>query len=161
LGLTHELAHVGKLLAIFGLGAVELWAAFPVAIGLRVRPVVAGLVAGAGSMTAVLVIVTIGGPIREWLLRRFGWGASGNEKSERVERLWHRYGEVGVGLLAPLLVGIPVGAAVCVALGINKAKIILYTGVVTAFWCVSLTVAMAFGWSHIPWPHIPWPHLSI
>jgi hypothetical protein len=64
LGLTHELAHIGKLLAIFGLGAVELWAAFPVAIGLRVRPVVAGLVAGAGSMAAVLVIVTIGGPIR-------------------------------------------------------------------------------------------------
>ena len=40
----------------------------------------------------------------------------------RPERLWERYGIYGVGLIAPLIVGVPAAAALGIALGAPRRR---------------------------------------
>ena len=48
---------VPRLLTVFWLGAVELWAAFPAGLALGLRPLVIGVTAGAGALAGVVLIV--------------------------------------------------------------------------------------------------------
>ncbi len=108
--------EIMKLLTVFGLGAVELWAAIPTGLALQLHPVAAGLAAALGAVTGVALVVFMGERVRAWLLRRHS--REGRECAHgRIHRIWERFGAVGLGLLAPLLVGAPLGAALGLALG--------------------------------------------
>jgi membrane protein YqaA with SNARE-associated domain len=51
---------LAKLVTVFALGAVELWAAIPAGLALHVSPVLVAVVAAAGAMLGVLVVVVLG-----------------------------------------------------------------------------------------------------
>lgn len=52
---------------------------------------------------------------------------------------------IGWGLVAPLLLGAPLAAAVGVALGADRRRLILWLGAGAALWTTALTVAVALG----------------
>jgi hypothetical protein len=132
-----------KVLMVLALAAVELWTAIPAGLALDLHPVLIGVVSAAGAILGVLVVLVVGGGVRARLLRRFG----GGEKRQhgRIYRIWVRYGVVGLGLLAPLLTGAPLGTALAIAFGAPAGRLLLWMSVGIAAWSALLTVAAALG----------------
>ena len=131
-----------KVLTVFGLAAVELWAAIPAGLALDLHPLLIGVVSAAGAILGVVVILVLGERVRSWLLRK-----RGGEKRQhgRIYRIWVRYGVVGLGLLAPLLTGAPLGTALAIAFGAPPGRVLLWMSVGVAAWSALLTVAGALG----------------
>ena len=132
-----------KVLMVLGLAAVELWAAIPAGLALDLHPVLTGVVSAVGAILGVVIILIPGEGVRNWLLRRRG----GGEKRQhgRIYRIWIRYGVAGLGLLAPLLTGAPLGTALGIAFGAPASRLFLWMSVGIMAWSALLTVAGALG----------------
>ena len=133
-----------SLLAVFGLGAVELWAAVPAGLALRLHPVAIGCTAALGAVLGVVVMGLMGERVRLWLLRRRGLERSGAPQG-RITQLWMRYGVIGLGLTAPLLVGAPLGTAVGMSLGAPTGRLLFWMSLGAVLCTVILTVAGTLG----------------
>ena len=118
-----------KLLTVFGLGIVELWAAIPAGLALGLHPLATGIMAATGAILGTLITLRLGERIRTWLIQRHGRNSK-NRQHGRINRIWSRYGVVGLGLLAPLLVGAPVGTALGITFGAPGRRLL--------FWMLSL-----------------------
>jgi hypothetical protein len=131
-----------KVLTVLGLGVVELWAAIPAGLALDLHPLLTGVVSAVGAILGVLIILVLGERVRGWLLRR-----RGSEKGQhgRIYRIWVSYGVAGLGLLAPLLTGAPLGTALGMALGAPTGRLLLWMSVGIAAWSALLTAAAALG----------------
>jgi len=103
-----------KVVTVFGLGAVELWAAIPAGLALGLHPIATGIASALGAITSGLVVALLGDRARAWLVARHGVLRDGQGHGT-IRRIWGRYGVVGLGLLAPLLVGAPLGTALWLA----------------------------------------------
>lgn len=132
-----------QLLATVGIGLVSFYVAIPggIAMGLPAPLVWAATLAGA--LLGIAAIVLVGDRFRAWLVRRFGRG--GAREGGRLRLLWDRYGVIGWGLLAPLLVGTGLGAAVGVALGAQRRRLVLWLGVGAAVWTTVLALTVSLG----------------
>lgn len=133
-----------KLLTVLGLGALELWAAIPAGLALKLHPVAVGITAAIGAMLGVLAVVLLGDRVRTWLVRRHG---KQEEKGRNglIYRIWDRYGVVGLGLLAPLLTGAPLGAALGITLGVPAGRLLFWMSLGTVLWSAGLTLAGTLG----------------
>ena len=139
---------VMKLLTVFGLGAVELWAAIPAGFALQLHPVTIGFTAAVGAMLGTLAVILLGKRLRDWLIRRH---SGGKEKGQSglIHRIWHLYGMIGLGLLAPLLIGAPIGAALGLALGVPASRVLFWISLGIVVWSTVLTLAGVLGLSGI------------
>lgn len=135
---------VMKLLTVLGLGAIELWAAIPAGLALRLHPMAVGITAAIGAMVGALVVVLLGERVRTWLVRRRG-GKEGKERHRLIYRIWHRYGVIGLGLLAPLLTGATLGAALGLTLGVPAGRLLFWISLGIVLWSIGLTLAAALG----------------
>jgi membrane protein YqaA with SNARE-associated domain len=135
--------EVIKLLTVFGLGVVELWAAIPTGLALQLHPVAVGFAAALGAVVGTLAVVLLGKHLRAWLLR--GHGKEGDRQHGRIYRIWERYGVVGLGLLAPLLVGAPLGTALGLALGAPPRRLLFWMSAGIVLWSTALTLTGALG----------------
>lgn len=132
-----------QLLSVAAIAILELWAAVPagIAMGLPAPLVWAATVCGA--LTGIAVVVFAGDRLRTWLVARFGHG--GARPGGRLRHLWDRYGVIGWGLLAPLLLGAPLAAAIGVALGAARSRLVFWLGVGAVVWTTVLTVVAVLG----------------
>ena len=133
-----------KLLTIFALGVAELWAAGPSGAFMRLDPVLVCLVAAAGAVSGGTVVILLGERVKAWLERR--------RKREKLEerrgllyRVWQRYGIVGWGLLAPLLVGSPLGAAFGLVLGAPPRRLLPWLAAGSILWSVVFSILTNLG----------------
>jgi membrane protein YqaA with SNARE-associated domain len=131
------------LVTVFLVAMLELWAAIPAGMALQLHPMLVGLTAALGAIVGVLVVMLIGEPLRAWMRRH---------KSEvepttnsRMHRIWARFGVMGLGLLAPLLVGAPLGAALGLALGAPPNKLLLWLVIGAVGWSVLITGVITLG----------------
>jgi len=135
---------VVKLLTILGLGALALWAAIPAGLALQLHPIAVGIAAALGAFLSALAVVSHGERVRAWLAQR-------HEQKEKkgqyglIYRIWHRYGVIGFGLLAPLLTGAPLGVALGLTLGAPPGRLLFWTSVGIVLWSTALTLAAAAG----------------
>src|SRR3970282_317827 len=97
-----------KVVTVFGLGAVELWAAIPAGFALGLHPITTAIASALGAITSGLVVALLGDRARAWLGVCPGVPRGGQARGT-IRRIWDRYGVVGLGLLAPLLIGAPLG----------------------------------------------------
>lgn len=135
---------VAKLLTVIGLGTIELWAAVPAGFALNLHPIVVGSAAAVGAVSGASAVALVGERLRAWLLR----GRDAKERKGRhklVRSIWQRYGVVGLGLLAPMLTGAPLGAALGLALGAPVGRLLFWIGLGVALWSTGLTLAVALG----------------
>jgi len=135
---------IGELLVVMGLGALELWAAVPAGFALELHPVAIGVAAAVGAILGASAVMFLGEQVQSWMLRRHRATPSG-ERHGRIGRIWRRYGTIGLGLLAPLLTGAPLGIALGLGLGAPPRRLLLWTGMGCVLWSTILTLAMAFG----------------
>ena len=135
---------IPKLVIVFGLGAVELWAAIPAGFGLGLHPVGTALASALGAMTSSLAVALLGARARDWIVARRG-GLRDPRGHGTIRRIWDRYGVVGLGLLAPLLVGAPLGTALGLLLGAPPRRLVPWIGVGIVAWSALLTTAGALG----------------
>jgi hypothetical protein len=136
-------AAVLQFLSVVAIAIVELWAAVPAGIAMGLPAVLVWAATLCGALLGITVVVVAGDRLRTWLVARFGHG--GAREGGRLRRLWDRYGVVGWGLLAPLLLGAPLAAAIGVALGAERGRLTVWLGAGAALWTTVLTVAVALG----------------
>jgi membrane protein YqaA with SNARE-associated domain len=133
-----------KLLTIFVLGVAELWAAAPAGAVMRLNPVLVWLVAAAGAVSGGIVVLLLGERVKAWLERK--------HKLEKLEerrgwlfRVWLRYGVIGWGLLAPLLIGSPLGAAFGLVLGAPVRRLLVWLSVGSVLWSAVFSILSFLG----------------
>lgn len=144
--------EIVKLFTVFGLAAVEIWIAIPAGFAMRIHPVSIGAATAIGATLGVVTVVLLGDRFRTWLLdlrqKRQGNNSAKEAKSGRrkaMEAIWKRYGVAGLGLLAPLITGAPLGAALGIALGAPAGRLLLWMIVGVLLWSLLLTVVTALG----------------
>jgi hypothetical protein len=136
---------VWKLLTIFALGVAELWAAAPTGALMRVDPILVCGVAALGAFMGGTVVILLGERVKAWLEER-RQGEKFEKKRGLLYRVWLRYGVVGWGLLAPLLVGSPLGAAFGLVLGAPPRRLLPWLGVGSVLWSAVFSALSALGW---------------
>lgn len=132
-----------KLLIVFGLGAIELWAAIPAGLAMHLHPLLTGITAATGAIAGVLFVLMLGKLIRSWLVSRHS--GEGERQHGRIYRIWAKYGAAGLGLSAPLLVGAPLGTALGITLGAPADRLLLWMGLGIILWSTGLTLAGVLG----------------
>jgi hypothetical protein len=126
------------------MGAVELWVAVPAGLALQIHPIATGITAAVGGMLGIMVVALTGDRLRTWFLQR-RTGTFGSRYSRHVSHLWSRYGVVGLGLLAPLLVGAPLGTALGMTLGVPTGRLLFWMSLGVALCSAGLTLAGTLG----------------
>ncbi len=129
---------------MFGIAALELWASVPTGFALKLHPLLNAIATILGASTGVIIVILLGDRARTWILRKRKWQ---NEpgKNKLIVRIWQRCGIIGLGLLGPLLVGAPLGAAIGIALGAPATRLIFWMAVGIILWTAILTIACALG----------------
>jgi hypothetical protein len=137
------MAVVLQFLSVVGIAVVELWAAVPAGLAMGLPAPLVWAATLLGALAGITVVVLAGDRLRAWLVHRFGRG--GVQDGGRLRSVWDRYGVIGWGLLSPLLLGAPLAAAIGVALGATRRRLVFWLGVGAAVWTTALTLAVALG----------------
>jgi membrane protein DedA with SNARE-associated domain len=137
------LDQIVQIFSVFLLAVIELWSAIPAGLALGLNPVLIGICAASGAILGTFVVIWVGDRFRKWLLRNHS--NNNPKKPGVVQRIWQRYGLIGLGLLAPLLSGAPLGAALGISLGAQKASLMFWMSLGIIFWTAILTTLGEFG----------------
>ena len=125
------------------LGALTLWAAIPAGLVLGLPPVLSGIAATSGGLLGAVIVTIAGERLQRWLYsRRFF-----SQRRERVERLWNRYGLIGVAFQSPVFAGTLLSTLVALGLGAPARKLLFWISVSLVFWGGVLTGAAVLGLS--------------
>ena len=130
-----------KLLTVFGIGIIELWAAIPAGFALELHPVTIGLIAAIGAMVGAGTVLVLGERVRTRLIRH----RNPNAQQGRIYQIWQRYGVIGLGLLAPLLTGAPFGVALGLTLGAPTGRLLFWICIGIVIWSIILTFLGVLG----------------
>ena len=133
-----------NLLTTLGFGAISLWLAIFTGLGLKLHPVAAGLMSVLGAIIGALFVILLGNRVRTWLVKRRG-GKDKKKQHGSIYRIYKRCGVIGLGLLAPLITGAPLGVAIGLALGEPARRLLLWISLGTILWGTILTIIGALG----------------
>jgi hypothetical protein len=95
------------------LGALDLWAAIPAGLVLGLPPVLSGVAATSGGLSGAVLVTIAGERLQRWLYSQRWF----SKRRERVERLWNRYGLIGVAFQSPVFAGTLISTLVALGLG--------------------------------------------
>lgn len=78
-----------------------------------------------GGILGIIIFTQIGYDLEKWLVKRFPrWFKRFTLKNRVLVKLRRNWGIWGISFLTPILLGIPVGVALCLTLTTDKRKII-------------------------------------
>lgn len=97
-----------------------------------------------GMMTVVFLFTFFGNWIRTKVFGRFKKRKVNLARAERLQRIWKRYGLVGVALLTPVILTPIGGTLLAVSSGSPKDKIIYYMFISASFWSVVISMTVYF-----------------
>lgn len=132
-----------KLLSAAAFGALDLWVGIPVGLALGLSPIGSGAAATVGGLVGAGLVTMAGERLQRWLYSR-GWLL---KRRERVERMWTRYGTLGVAFQAPIVTGAPLGTLIALSLGAPAKRLLFWMSVSVLLWGAVLTGAAALGFS--------------
>ena len=124
-------------------GALDLWVGIPTGLVLGLPPVLSGVAATVGALLGATLVTLAGERLQRWVYSR-RWFA---KRRQRVERLWNRYGLMGVAFQSPVFAGTLLSTLVALGLGAPARKLLFWIGVSLVFWGATLTGAVALGFS--------------
>lgn len=133
---------VTDLIAVGAAAALELWAAVPLGLALRLPVPVVGAATGAGATLGLLAVLAIGAPLRAAFVERH---LRHRRAYRRVADLMDRRGVVAMGLLAPVLVGAPLSLLIGLALGARTGRLFLWALAGVWLWTAALCAVAALG----------------
>lgn len=140
------LAEVAKGLSIFGLAWFSFWTAIPAGLALGIHPIPIILITSTSYISGILICILPAQSVRTWVMKRFSTQLDQSTQDNRfIMRLWHRYGIIGFGLIAPMTVGAQLGAIIGIALNIPRRKLVLWMIIGVIAWSVGLTLLAVAG----------------
>ncbi|HEY9245406.1 MAG TPA: hypothetical protein VIO11_01020 [Candidatus Methanoperedens sp.] len=131
-----------KLITVLVLGAFEIWIAVPAGLALEIHPLLAGVMAAAGAILGVVIILAVGEHMRAWLIRK---RSGENKRHGQIYRIWMRYGVAGLGLLSPPTVGAPLGTALGLAFGAPPGRLLFWMSLGIILLSLTLSIAGMIG----------------
>ncbi|MCO7121859.1 small multi-drug export protein [Ihubacter massiliensis] len=151
-----------KTITVTGIAVLELWAAIPAGFVFGLPPIIIAIVTIIGGILSSLLVVTIGGHVKNYIQNRRAAKYQQLSTSEQIEmqqreskkkhrqhskiyQVWDKYGIIGLGLLAPVLTGALIGSTIAVSLGVPKQRIILWVSLGVIMWTVLLVTLAALG----------------
>lgn len=148
-----------SLITIFGWAFFSFWSAIPAGIALAVSPLWVCLTVIASYASGVLLVVVVGGPIRQRIQARLqarqtidadidadeDAQPAPNRMVALMMQAWHRFGLVGLALLAPMTVGSQVGAVIGLGFGAPPVRLVIAMTLGAAVWAIGLTLAVVLG----------------
>lgn len=134
------------LITVFLLGFVDIFLPVPMILAMEGPIEPAFVVVGVSGMASSLFFVYGSRPIRRWLVRRYGMDSV---IFRRTERFMVKYGAVGVGLLAPMILGQAITAVAAVVLGAPTWKLAAWMIVGIWLWTAIYYLAVLMGASVI------------
>jgi hypothetical protein len=136
------------IISTFGLAFFWFIGAIPAGMALNLPPLVAAVTAWASYTAGVLLIVLVGAPLRQWIIKRFNISLEHDPK-KLFWRVWDRFGLAGLALLAPVTVGAQIGALLGLALNVPPRRLVVAMALGVALWCVGITLVTALGLSAV------------
>jgi hypothetical protein len=124
-------------------GALSLWVGIPTGLVLGLPPVLSGVTATVGALLGATLVTLAGERLQRWVYN-WRWFA---KRRERLERLWNRYGLIGVAFQSPVFAGTLLSALVALGLGAPPRRLLFWIGVSLVFWGAVLTGAVVLGFS--------------
>ena len=115
---------------------ISLWLALFTGIALGISPVPLVIALTAGYTLSAAIVLWGGKPVRDRLLRYFD--------CSRYSRL-QKFGVVTVALMAPVVTGAHIGAALGLAFNVSSRRLLVFMTAGAALWSVTLLVATSFG----------------
>ncbi len=115
-----------ELLFTAALGAVELTFGVLGGVALGLPFFLIGAATILGNLVALALTLLAGERLQRWIYRRPGFA------KQRVERVWNRYGVLGIVFLAPLITGAVLGTVLALALGAPSRSLLRWMAVSTA-----------------------------
>ena len=129
---------------VFGIGAAKPLLGIPVGFILGLDPISVFITVSAGALACTVAIILLGEKVRSFALRRWGSGAPG-WRHTKARQLWETYGIKGIGLLGPLFPGVPLAAALGVALGAPRLTLMAWLAAGVVFWTAALVALIHLG----------------
>lgn len=126
-------------LAVAGLAMIDLWLAVPAALALKVQPEVAALLIASTSSLGVVFAVYFSGALRTRFAAKFG---KESYLGGRTAKYMEKFGTVGIGLLAPVVLG-PVLTCICaIVLGAKPRQLTIATVCGVVLWSFVIYVLL-------------------
>jgi hypothetical protein len=133
-----------QIFTIMSLGAVFFWGGFPAALAFKFPVLAAGLITAAGAETAVLLVLLMGKPIQDYMLRRFpAWLEK--TRNGKAGAIFQKYGMPGLGLIAPIMPGAPQAALIGLVLSARPGQILIWVSAGIVLWAVMVTIGLGLG----------------
>jgi uncharacterized membrane protein len=136
--------EIAALASVFGIAFFSLWASIPAGLALNLHPLAVILTAALSYAAGVGLIVLVGQPVRDRILRRFGGSATSNPNTP-IRRAWDRYGLIGLSLLAPVTTGAQIGAIIGMSLNAEPRRLFLLMSLGGLLWAALFGIAIALG----------------
>jgi membrane protein YqaA with SNARE-associated domain len=133
-----------KILTVAGLATFEIYAAIPAGFVLGLSPWTIFFSSVIGGLTGVFIAAFLGNKIRA-LIYKNKIVEKKNNNHPMVNKIWNKYGIIGLGFLGTMAVGAPISIAVGAGVNADLSKLITWCciGVVTR--CVLFTLIGHFG----------------
>ncbi|MFA5629468.1 MAG: small multi-drug export protein [Dehalococcoidales bacterium] len=128
-----------NFLLVAALAVLELWAAVPLGFVMGLHPLAISVATATGAIICVFIVIFAGKHLRSFLLKFYEQQDS-DKKPGLVQRIWQKYGVIGLGLLSPFLTGVLFGAAIGVASGIPGKKLVFWMTIGIILWTAILVL---------------------
>jgi len=133
-----------KILTVAGLATFEIYAAIPAGFAFSLSPWIIFLAAVGGGLAGVFVAGFLGDKIRVALHKNKPVKEK-QKKHPMLDRIWNKYGIIGLGFLGTMSVGAPISIAVGVGLHANLKKLLAWCCVGVICRCIIFTTVGHYG----------------
>ncbi|GAA3722106.1 small multi-drug export protein [Salinicoccus jeotgali] len=134
---------------VFVLSAVPLFESFvivPLGILSGMNFPMTLLIGIIGNLVTLLLLVVVIDRVKNWYLRRReAKGKNGSGKSQRAEKIWHKYGLPGLAFIGPFFVGSHFTALMAVILGGSRKATFWWVTASVILWTAGISILVLFG----------------
>jgi hypothetical protein len=144
-GHNHSKGHtvIKDMAGVFALAMIEMWAAIPLGLHLKLHPGLLIIATIAGALIGVIAATFLGETIRKLIF----WRKQEKVDSGKLATWLTTKGPWAVGLLGPLLIGPIFSAGLAATLGMPRGLSIALLAAGIVIWTVSFTLLGFFGMS--------------
>lgn len=132
---------IESMFGVFALAMLELSAAIPLGLHLKLHPGVLIATAATGALTGAVAAMFLGTGIRRLMF----WRKSEKAEGGRMSRWLVAKGPWAIGLLGPLLIGPVLSAGLAGAIGLPRAFSLMLLAVGIVVWTITFTVLGSYG----------------
>ncbi|MBQ5939989.1 hypothetical protein [Massilia sp. AB1] len=132
---------IESFFGVFALAIVELWAAIPLGIHLKLHPGLLIVAASTGACLGAVIAMFLGNGLRRLMF----WRKSKSKEGGRLSQWLAAKGPWAIGLLGPLLIGPVLSAGLAGAIGLPRAFSLALLAAGIVFWTVSFSMLGTFG----------------